>query len=265
MAYNLTLLYKMLILNTMKKIIYLSLFLAITLLSCNKIPEASFSIFPAEPAVGQDILFNNDSRNAESYEWDFGDGYISNETNPVHSYDVTGTFDVKLTAYSKSDLSDEAIMTLEILPPTLLEIQVLEYYQEYSVPDANVRLYPDSTSWDNELNMVIEGWTDNNGIVVFANLDPKIYYVDVWETNHNNWLLRSEDVEFIMTGTIYPHEINWFIAWVDVVEKKGADRSRDKSYVIKKIERKVTDKGQVQVSPLTEDWQTLYSKSIRVK
>ncbi len=249
----------------MKKIIYLSLFLAIALLSCNKIPEASFSIFPEEPAVGQDILFNNDSKNAKSYEWDFGDGYISNETNPVHSYDVTGTFDVKLTAYSKSDLSDEATMSLEILPPTLLEIQVLEYYQEYSVPNANVRLYPDSISWENEQNMVIEGWTDDNGIVVFANLDPQIYYVDVWETHHNNWVLRSEDVGFIMTEEIIPHSINWFIAWVDYFETKKGDARGDKSYVIKKIERKVTDKGQVLVSPLTEDWKTLYKKSIKVK
>jgi PKD repeat protein len=255
----------MLIQNKMKKIIYLSLFLAIALLSCHKIPEASFSIFPQDPAVGQDILFNNDSKNAKSYEWDFGDGYISNETNPVHSYDVTGTFDVKLTAYSKSDLSDEATMSLEILPPTLLEIQVLEYYQEYSVAGANVRLYPDSISWENEQNMVIEGWTDDNGIIVFANLDPRIYYVDVWETHHNNWVLRSEDVGFIMTDAIVPHQINWFIAWVDYFEKKGADGRHDKSYVFKKLERKVTDKGQVPVSLLTEDWQTLYKKSIKVK
>ncbi|MCX6328441.1 MAG: PKD domain-containing protein [Bacteroidia bacterium] len=248
----------------MKKIIYLSLFLAIALLSCNKIPEARFSIFPQEPAVGQDILFNNDSKNAKSYEWNFGDGYKSNEVNPVHSYDVTGTFDVKLTAYSKSDLSDEATMSLEILPPTLLDILVLEYYQEYSVPNARVRLYPDSTSWDLQENMVIEGYTDDDGIVVFANLDPQIYYVDVLEAHHDNYLLRDEDTDFIMTGIFVPHQINWFIAWVDYYDTKGAGRD-DNSYLLKKPERKVTDKSRIPISPLKEDWQTLYKRSIKVK
>jgi PKD repeat protein len=257
----------------MKKIIYMSLFLAVILFSCNKnpepigeiIPSADFSIDPIVPEVGQEVYFNNESINGSDYVWDFGDNYTSDAESPSHVYNVTGSFSVKLTVYSETGHFDEKIMTINVMAPTLLEIQVLEYYQEYSVPNASVRLYPDSTSWDNEQNMVIEGWTDDYGIIVFANLDPQIYYVDVWEANHNNYLLRSEDVGFIMTGTIYAHEINWFIAWVDVFEEKGADGRRDKSYVIKKIERKVTDKGQVPVSPLSEDWQTLYKRSIKVK
>lgn len=252
----------MLILNIMKKIIYLSLFLTITFLSCNKIPEARFSIFPEEPSVGQEILFENGSANARSYEWDFGDGYISNVANPIHSYDVTGVFDVYLTAYSKSDLTDEATMSIEIRPPTLLDILVLEYYEEYSVPNARVRLYPDSISWDLQENMIIEGYTDDDGIIVFANLEPQRYYVDVYEANHDNWLLREEDVGFIMTGIIVPHQINWFIAWVDYYDTKSGEGRRDKS-LIKKSERKITDK--VPVSPLKEDWQTLYRKSVKVK
>ena len=63
-------------------------------------------------------------------------------------------------------------------------------------------LYPTLTDWENETNSVNEGFTDSDGKTVFADLDKKVYYVDVWETTHDNYALKSEDIGFIRTSEI---------------------------------------------------------------
>jgi PKD repeat protein len=45
------------------------------------------------------VSFTNQSVNAESYEWNFGDGTpVSNTLNPVHTYALPGTYNVSLKA-----------------------------------------------------------------------------------------------------------------------------------------------------------------------
>ncbi len=55
---------------------------------------ASFSYEVANDSV---VTFTNESVNATSYSWDFGDGATSTEENPVHTFN-TGTYTVTLTA-----------------------------------------------------------------------------------------------------------------------------------------------------------------------
>jgi len=244
----------------MKRIIYLSTVLPLFLLSCESTPLANFSTDTIEPEVGHEVFFNNDSHNATRFEWDFGDGSISNEVNPRHIYTATGTFEVTLTATSKSGLDDKASLILNVLIPTLLEIEVLEYYDEYIVPEASVILYPTITDWDDQTNKIIEGFTDASGKVVFSGLDQFVHYVDVWEQNHDNYALRAEDIGFVRTPEILPHQINRFIAYVDYVEHtKGVGREA-RSVVIKKLERKATDKRQPAVDSGSQDWQMLYNQ-----
>ena len=244
----------------MKTIIYLSLVLPLFLLSCESTPEAHFSTDTIDPEVGQEVFFNNDSQNATRFEWDFGDGYISNDKNPGHIYTGTGTFEVTLTAISKSGLDDKASLTLEVMIPTLLEIEVIECFHEYIVPDASVILYSSLTDWDAQTNIFSEGFTDANGIVVFSDLDPFVYYVDVWEQDHDNYALRGEDAGFVRTPVIIPHKINRFVAWVDYVEHgKGIARG-SRTVVIKKLERRAVDKRQSTSDSGTEGWQELYNR-----
>lgn len=223
-------------------------------------PEAVFYTDTIEPEVGQDVFFTNDSRYAESFEWDFGDGFISNEVNPSHIYKGTGTFEVTLTAISRSGLEDMATLIIEVMIPTLLEIEVLEWETEYTVADASVYLYSSTTDWEAQTNKISEGFTDANGKVVFSGLDPFVYYVDVWEQNHDNYALASEDIGFIRTPEILPHQINRFVAWVDSVEHgKGVERGA-RAIIIKKLERKATDKRQSVTDSGTQDWQVLYNR-----
>jgi len=254
----------MLKLKTMKRIIYMFLVLPLILFSCETIPRAQFSTDTIKPEVGQDVYFENESQNAVEYNWDFGDGYVSNERDPVHTYTGTGAFDVVLTAISKKGLEDKSTITIQVMIPTLLEIEVLEYWDEYFVPDASVRLYPTLIDWEEETNMETEGYTDADGVVVFSHLGPRVYYVDVWEQYHSNYDLKLEKVEFIRTDEIMPHKINKFTAWVDYTGEVTKGTTKDqKSLVIKKFERKAVDKSHISVT--TDDWQTLYNRSIRVK
>lgn len=251
---------------TMKKIYNLAMLLTIILFSCtDKLPEAHFSTDAIEPEVGQAVYFNNDSKHADSFKWDFGDGVVSTAKNPAHTFTGTGRFVVSLTAMN-GDMSDDATMDIEIFIPTLLEIDVFEWNEslEYNNPiyDASVWLYPNLTSWDNQTNVVAEGYTDIDGVAVFSHLDEQRYYVDVKHSLYDNYTLASEDIGWIETPIVLPHKINWFVAWVDYTGTKSADGSRRGGYVIKKLERKYVDPS---LTTLDRDWQTLYEKSVVVK
>jgi hypothetical protein len=74
----------------------ISILLAVVISGCNKagnpanddpIPTASFKInntIAVDTIMENTIVeFENDSRNADSYEWDFGNGTVSSERTPV--------------------------------------------------------------------------------------------------------------------------------------------------------------------------------------
>jgi PKD repeat protein len=250
----------------MKKIYYLSMLLPVILFSCDKMPEAHFSTDAIEPEVGQEVFFDNDSKHADSFEWDFGDGVVSTTENPSHIFTGTGNFTVTLIAYN-SGMDDEATMDIEIFIPTLLEVDVFEWNEDWSydypISGISVWLFPDSNSWDSKENNVAEGFTDNDGVVVFSHLDEQKYYVDIWSDNYDNYTLRDEDVGFIETDVIMPHKINWFVAWVDYYDSgTKSEGRRGRSFVIKRLDRKVAD---VKGPMANKDWQTLYDKSIKMK
>ncbi|HBC80005.1 MAG TPA: hypothetical protein DEO60_08555 [Bacteroidales bacterium] len=244
----------------MKKIIFLSLVLPLLIFSCEISPRAYFSASPADPVVGEDVWFTNESENVSSFEWDFGDGTISNEANPIHRYTSTGAFTVSLKVWSGSGLTDEASLSLNVKIPTLLEVEVLEYYDEYPVEGASVILYRTLTDWEKETHSVSEGFTDSEGKTVFAGLNNIVYYLDVWEKNHDNYALKAEDIGFIRTSEIIPNKINRFIAYVDYVDHGKGTARKDAAVVIKKLVRKPEDKKQPEASSDTTGWQELYAK-----
>lgn len=248
----------------MKKLVYISIFFSLALLACEKTPEARFHVEDSTPEVGQEVFFINDSRDAVEYDWDFGDGYGSSEENPVHIYTGTGPYDVTLTAISKSGDEDRAEISINVMIPTLLEVEVLEYFDEYPVANASVILYPTLTDWDNEANSVSEAITDKDGFGVFSHLDPFVYYADVWEANHNNYALADEDVNFIRTPEVMPNKINRFIAYVDkVASSKGSGRRP--VYIIRKFERKADGKSLETDGSGITDWKELYSRSVKAR
>lgn len=59
---------------------------------------ANFSFTGDGTHVPAKIRFTNLSQNANSYDWDFGDGTWDNYIDPVHTYYQSGTYQVKLKA-----------------------------------------------------------------------------------------------------------------------------------------------------------------------
>lgn len=224
----------------MKRLALILLVLPLILTSCRIEPVAGFFTSEVNVEVGDEVYFTNNSLDARYFEWDFGDGASSTDVNPIHVYTASGTYTVTLSAISKRNHIDRAYQDITVLFPTTLEIEVLEYYDEYPVENASVILYPTYDDWLAETNMIIEGFTNKNGIVIFSRLDPAIYYVDVWEQNHNNYTLADDDIDWIRIPQLEPNEINRFIAWVDYVSSKSGERNRQLK--IKKLERKYTDK-----------------------
>lgn len=66
------------------------------LMSCG--PTARFSYEQSDKVAPSIVDFQNDSKKAESYTWDFGDGKSSSDESPNHKYYLSGKYKVALTA-----------------------------------------------------------------------------------------------------------------------------------------------------------------------
>ena len=84
----------------MRYSVLLIYFLFILISSCKKenVPEADFNIINNNCIAPCEVQFSNQSKNAFTYRWDFGDGTSSVEENPSHLYQDWGTYNVALTA-----------------------------------------------------------------------------------------------------------------------------------------------------------------------
>jgi hypothetical protein len=51
------------------------------------------------------VTFTNSSTNASTYAWTFGDGGVSTDENPVHTYTANGKYEVVLTASNGTDIN----------------------------------------------------------------------------------------------------------------------------------------------------------------
>lgn len=111
------------------------------LVTVSKLPVAAFSF----ASIGRETTFTNESANAETYSWDFGDGSpISTDENPVHEFGSNGSYTVKLVSTSGA-ISDEIEHEVTVVGP--------EASYEYSVTDKTVTFTNTSTdatsySWD---------------------------------------------------------------------------------------------------------------------
>lgn len=76
---------------------YFFLLAVLLLASCAR-PIADFTVQGDDRIAPAALEFENNSENAETYEWDFGDGNTSMEATPSHRYRSSGNYLVKLKA-----------------------------------------------------------------------------------------------------------------------------------------------------------------------
>ena len=117
---------------------------------------------------------NQSSSNAKRYEWDFGDGYTSTETNPLHKFPSPGYYTVRLTTYGASD-SDVAEQTVLINEESTWTVSGSYYLGE---SEQGVRYF---TSIDDLFNLFNSSRVDGNiTINIAGSLD---YIYDLTNTN----------------------------------------------------------------------------------
>ena len=68
--------------------------------------------------VGRTVTFANNSSNAVSYQWSFGDGNTSTQPNPGHTYAADGTYTVVLTATNTCGTTTAAQTVVIATAPT---------------------------------------------------------------------------------------------------------------------------------------------------
>ncbi|WP_422859572.1 PKD domain-containing protein [Flagellimonas sp. S174] len=101
-----------------------------------------------------EVAFTDESTNAESYSWDFGDGSATvTDANPVHTYANAGTYTVSLTVTSATDDTDTATseITVEAAPVAPVADFTfaangldVDFMDESLANDGNITAY----SWD---------------------------------------------------------------------------------------------------------------------
>lgn len=188
--------------------------------SCEYMPYADFSASSDNASTGEVIYFDNYSDHTYTYDWDFGDGYYSSLANPSHSYASPGTYRVTLTAYGNNDEYDQAYLYVTVSGGSAsLEVTVREWredtYYGALIPFATVTLYTNENDFYYWENPVVSGTTDANGKIVFSGLEPRTYYVDVYNTKYNNELLYNDDVNFVRTAPLEMSTYNLYTAYVD--------------------------------------------------
>ncbi len=86
-------------------------------------PFASFTYMPEFPVVNQTITFNASSSfdpdgNMTSYEWNFGDGNITNTTILIitHSYELAGNYNVTLIVTDNTSVANSTSRLIYVSP-----------------------------------------------------------------------------------------------------------------------------------------------------
>jgi PKD repeat protein len=85
--------------------------------SCQNEPEANFIVSKTRVEIGENVIFINNSKDADHYEWDFGDSLFnaSTEVNATHFYTSKGQYYVSLTAFSENGkLQHKKVQFIEV-------------------------------------------------------------------------------------------------------------------------------------------------------
>jgi hypothetical protein len=135
------------------------------IVSSTNLPLASFYAINDTLYLPNAIaLFVNQSQNANSYLWDFGDGTTSTQFNPWHQYTQAGIYTVSLIAMNPPLPNDTLTLAnyIKVIDPSTIN--------DYSI--LKLSIYPNPFS--NEIN--IESSTILNGRIQLVDIVGKVIF-----------------------------------------------------------------------------------------
>ncbi len=141
--------------NTIKLIKISSLFTLLLLFGCSK-PMADFAYNGKKHVAPTKVTFENKSKKAETYEWDFGDGTTSSEAMPSHRYTSSGNYTVVLKA-TKGGKSNTKKKKIVVDAPVQCLVEVETNYGNMTILLSNET----PLHRDNFIKLVEEGFYDD--------------------------------------------------------------------------------------------------------
>jgi len=114
-------------------------------------PFAAFIVDKNTVEIGETVTFTNQSVNAVSYSWSFGDGETSTAENPTHEYSDAGTFTIQLTATGAGGDTDAATSSITMVyPPPVADFTMdkTEAVPGETITFTNQSEWAESYSWD---------------------------------------------------------------------------------------------------------------------
>lgn len=150
---------------------FILMLLVIAVSSC-VMPKALFKVDETDKITAPAIIkFENTSENADSYEWDFGDGNVSIEESPQHRYISSGNYTITLKAIKEKKVR-EIKKVIQIAAPEkcLVELStdfgnmLIELYDETPLHRDNFLKLADEGYFDGLLfHRVIDGFMIQGG------------------------------------------------------------------------------------------------------
>lgn len=103
----------------------------------NTPPKADFTITP-DADESRLIRFTNTSLSATDFMWDFGDGNVSIDTDPMNLYPEEGTYTVTLVATDGHGVSNSLTKDIEVVVPKFYQPVILEPgFEDNTLPDGS--------------------------------------------------------------------------------------------------------------------------------
>ena len=144
--------------------------------------------------------------------------------DPTNIYDVSGSYDVTLTASNqkKSEVLTQAIV---INDPTILDVYTYEDDTVTVVADVSVWIFDSEASYTNDSNNPqYDGFTDAEGALSFYNLESQPYIVDVYKETETGYWWGVYDIPALTLNT----DNGWQLIMVfeESGSKKGLTKER---------------------------------------
>lgn len=198
--------------------------------------EASFTVATSELTA----TFTSTSLNADTFTWDFGDGNMSSEENPIHTYAAAGTYNVTLTASGFGETSETTMEVTVSETPLLLPLDFESLEPGFTTFGGNAYAYidnPDVSAGNGSARVmeVIHGnepWAGQ-----FVDLDENLDFatsttmsVKIWAPSTGVFRLKLENVndagDFIEVDANIDVANQWTMLTFDVSGAVGKTYSR---------------------------------------
>ena len=168
-------------------------------------PTASFTY----EADGLTVTFTDNSTNATSYAWDFGDSNTSTEKNPVHTYADYGTFNVVLTVTSASGKTATKSETIAFTRPLIVLDGNFADWNDVPANKLAVATLDLATSNETTLRLKeMKFCADDMFIYMYMRMDTlHANAMDIYmnidgaaETGYNGWMWQNQRADYLMQG-----------------------------------------------------------------